>query len=249
MDKIKTVIAQFRKVSLPDLDKVELMNRIDLKFCFHFNQACHVFESIKDNYSVLEIDGQSIFSYYNTYFDTSDNQMYLNHHNGKLNRYKIRVRRYNQTNNCFLEIKFKNNKGRTIKKRVERLGFDAPFDASELDFISKLTPFSGDQLSPKIINTFNRITLVNNSFTERVTIDFAPGFKNGEQEITLHNLVIVEIKQNRANETAHLTQTLRNLKVSKQGFSKYCIGRSLTEDIKKNNFKPLLLKISKEYSN
>ena len=116
MDKIKTVIAQFRKVSLPDLDKVELMNRIDLKFCFHFNQACHVFESIKDNYSVLEIDGQSIFSYYNTYFDTSDNQMYLNHHNGKLNRYKIRVRRYNQTNNSFLEIKFKNNKGRTIKK-------------------------------------------------------------------------------------------------------------------------------------
>jgi len=249
MDKIKSVIAQFRKVSLSDLDKVELMNRVDLKFCFHFNQAHLVFESIKDSYSVLEIEGESIFNYYNTYYDTIDNQMYLNHHNGKLNRYKIRVRRYDQTNNCFLEIKFKNNKGRTIKKRMERSGFDSPFNTSELDFVSKLTPFSGDKLSPKIINTFNRITLVNNSFTERVTIDFAPGFKNGEKEVTLHNLVIVEIKQNRANETAQLTQALRSLKVEKQGFSKYCIGRSLTEDIKQNNFKPLLLKISKEYSN
>lgn len=249
MDKIKTAIAQFRKVSLSDLDKVELMNRVDLKFCFHFSQAHRVFEAIKDNYSVLEIEGESIFNYYNTYFDTSDNQMYLNHHNGKLNRYKIRIRRYNQTNNCFLEIKFKNNKGRTIKKRVERLGFDNPFSASELEFISKLTPFSGDQLGAKIINTFNRITLVNNSFTERVTIDFAPGFKNGEKEVTLYNLVIVEIKQNRANETALLTQALRDLKVNRQGFSKYCIGRSLTENIKKNNFKPLLLKISKKYSN
>ena len=76
-----------------------------------------------------------------------------------------------------------------------------------------------------------------------------PDLKMGKKEVTLHNLVIVEIKQNRANETAHLTQALRNLKVGKQGFSKYCIGRSLTEDIKKNNFKPLLLKISKEYSN
>ena len=249
MNQIKNIISQFDKVSLTDLDRVELMNRIDLKFCFHIDQAPAIFEAIKNNYSALEIEGETIFNYYNTYFDTPDNQMYLNHHNGKLNRYKIRVRRYNQTNNSFLEIKFKNNKGRTIKKRVSRTDVNAPFDRSELDFISRITPFTGNELCPKIINTFKRITLVNNNFTERVTVDFAPGFKNPNNEVTLQNLVIVEIKQDKAGASALLAQTLRALKITNKGFSKYCIGRSLIENIKKNNFKPFLLKIEKEYSN
>lgn len=249
MNQIKNIISQFDKVSLADLDSVKLMNRIDLKFCFHFDQVPAIFEAIKNNYSALEIEGESIFNYYNTYFDTPDNQMYLSHHNGKLNRYKIRVRRYNQTNNSFLEIKFKNNKGRTIKKRVSRTDVNAPFDRSELDFINRITPFTGNELCPKIINTFKRITLVNNNFTERVTIDFAPGFKNPDNEVTLQNLVIVEIKQDKAGSSALLAQTLRALKITNKGFSKYCIGRSLIENIKKNNFKPLLLKIEKEYSN
>lgn len=249
MDNIKTIISQFKKVSLSDLDKVELMNRVDLKFCFHISHAPTVFKLIQDNYSALEIDGETIFPYYNTYFDTIDNQMYLNHHNGKLNRYKIRVRRYNQTNVSFLEIKFKNNKGRTIKKRVVRNEFHAPFNEPELEFIQRITPYSGEQLRPKIANSFSRITLVNNNFTERVTIDFAPGFKNQSSEITLQNLVIVEIKQDKAGSANILTQILRELKLTDKGFSKYCIGRSLIEDIKKNRFKPLLNKIEKEYSN
>lgn len=249
MDTIKTIISQFKKVSLSDLDKVELMNRVDLKFCFHISHAHKVFELIQDNYSALEIDGETIFPYYNTYFDTVDNQMYLNHHNGKLNRYKIRVRQYNQTNVSFLEIKFKNNKGRTIKKRVVRNEFHAPFNHAEREFIQRITPYSGEQLRPIIANSFHRITLVNNSFTERVTIDFAPGFKNENSEVTLQNLVIVEIKQDRASSANLLTKILRELRLTDKGFSKYCIGRSLIEDIKKNKFKPVLNKIEKEYSN
>lgn len=249
MNQVKNIIAQFNKVSLADLDKVKLMNRIDLKYCFHINQACSIFESIKKHYSALEIDGESLFGYYNTYFDTPDNQMYLHHHNGKRNRHKIRIRRYEQTGSSFLEIKFKNNKGRTIKDRIVREDSDYPFNKSELEFIKASTPFSGEILCPKIINTFNRITLVNNNFTERATFDFAPGFMNQDKTVILHNLVIVEIKQDKAVGSALLEQTLRKLKVTNNGFSKYCIGRCLLEDIKKNNFKPLLIRINKEYSN
>lgn len=249
MDQIRNVITQFSKVSLSDLDRVELMNRVDLKFCFHFNLAPVIFEALKNNYSVLEIDGESIFNYHNTYYDTPDNQMYLCHHNGKLNRFKIRVRKYNQTNVSYLEIKFKNNKGRTIKNRIKKSDFDSSFSDTEMNFIKQRSPFSADQLVPKMINTFKRVTLVNNGFTERVTIDFAPGFKTQEKEITLRNMVIVEVKQSKASESAQISQKLRSLKIENQGFSKYCIGRSLLEKIKKNNFKPLLIKIEKQYSN
>jgi len=92
--------------------------------------------------------------------------------------------------------------------------------------------------------------LVDNEFTERVTIDIFPGFKNNEREIILNNLVIIEIKQSKTSKPALITKILKEYKISKQGFSKYCIGRSLLEEeIKRNNFKPLLLKIKKEFHN
>ena len=249
MELLKEIIDHFEKVSLAELDKVELMNRTDLKFCLHRKLVPVIFEAMKGHYSALEIDGESVFNYHNIYYDTFDNQMYMCHHNGKLNRYKIRVRKYNQTGISYLEIKYKNNKGRTIKERIKCADFKESFDEKEASFIEAFSPFNPQELSPKIINTFKRVTLVNHGFTERVTIDFEPGFKNKNGEITLNNLVIVEVKQDKASENATFVKTLKAYKVENQGFSKYCIGRSLLDEIKKNNFKPQLLKIQKQYLN
>jgi len=92
--------------------------------------------------------------------------------------------------------------------------------------------------------------LVNNEFTERVTIDLCLGFENQENKITLENLVIIEIKQSRSKGTSLINDVLKANKIEDQGFSKYCIGRSLLDEtLKRNNFKPLLIKLKKEYSN
>lgn len=250
MNRIKNTLKQLNKVSLSDLDQVKLMNRTDQKFCLHINHLPKVLEAIQDDYSILSIEGKTIFNYDNTYFDTVDDQMFLNHQNGKLNRHKIRLRKYVQTDNNFLEVKFKNNKGRTIKKRIEREGFESVFTHDELNFINNSTNYSGTQLEPKISNYFHRFTLVDKEFTERITVDLFPGFKNQDKEITLNNLVIIEIKQSKAAKPAVIINVLKENKIRKQGFSKYCVGRALLEEnIKKNNFKPLLIKIGKEYHN
>lgn len=250
MDRIKNTLMPFNKVTLSDLDKVKLMNRTDQKFCLHKNQLPDILAAIKAEYSLLEIQDETIFQYDNAYFDTPDNQMYLSHQNGKRNRYKIRVRKYVQTDDHFLEVKFKNNKGRTIKERVERPDFETGFTPDEIEFIEQSSKITGLLLEPKIKSYFNRFTLVDNEFTERVTIDISPGFKNNEKEITLNNLVIIEVKQSKTAKPALITRVLKANKISRQGFSKYCIGRSLLEDkIKRNNFKPLLLKLRKDYAN
>jgi hypothetical protein len=226
------------------------MNRTDQKFCLHIDDLPKVLEAVQNDYSVLAIEGETIFNYDNTYFDTVDNQMFLNHQNGKLNRHKIRLRKYVQTDDHFLEVKFKNNKGRTIKKRIKREGFESVFSRDELNFIGDSTNYSGTQLEPKISNYFHRFTLVDKEFTERITVDLFPGFKNQDKEITLNNLVIIEIKQSKAAKPAVIINVLKENKIRKQGFSKYCVGRALLEEkIKKNNFKPLLIKIGKEYHN
>ena len=250
MNLIRNCLQSYHKVTLNDLDQVKLMNRTDLKYCLHIKQLPQILEAIQSDYSVLEIEGKTIFKYDNTYFDTPDNQMFICHHNGKSNRFKIRIRNYVESNLNFLEIKLKNNKGRTIKKRVVKQEFIPEFTDNEMNFLEKVTPFSSLNLEPKIRSFFSRFTLVDKDFTQRITFDMAPGFQNPENKITLDNLVIIEIKQDKSSNPAMITNILQQLKIRQQGFSKYCIGRSLLEDkIKKNNFKPLLLKIKKEYSN
>jgi hypothetical protein len=154
------------------------------------------------------------------------------------------------SNDNFLEVKFKTNKGRTLKKRITRPDFLSPFDEVDLEFIKKALPYPASDLVPKIRSDFYRITMVDKNFTERVTIDTSPGFRNKDKEVVLDNLVIIEVKQSKASDPAKIIKVLQELKVRSHGFSKYCVGRSLLEEkLKKNNFKPLLLKISKEYLN
>ncbi len=250
MNLIQDTLQSFKRVTLADLDQVKLMDRTDSKFCLHRHQLPDILEALKNDYSMLEIHGESIFPYDTTYFDTADDKMYINHQNGKRNRYKIRVRQYVVSEDNFLEIKFKNNKGRTLKKRIKRPDFNSEFKNNEFGFLENSSPYSGSELQPKILSFFNRITLVDNEFTVRVTIDTLPGFKNEEKEIIINDLVIIEIKQSKSNKTALINKVLRDKKVGRQGFSKYCIGRSLLEEnIKKNKFKPLLIRLKKEYLN
>lgn len=245
---VKNALLSFNRITLSDLDQVKLMDRTDKKFCLQRWLLPDILGALKNDYSLLEIKGETIFSYQNLYYDTVDDQMFINHQNGKRNRFKIRVRQYLHTNDNFLEIKFKNNKGRTIKERIARPDFHSIFKETDLAFIQKSLPYPGAELLPKIRSNFDRITLVDNNFTERVTIDTIPVFKTTDSEIILENLVIIEVKQSKANRPALITQVLGAHKIRRQGFSKYCIGRSLLEEnIKKNNFKPLLLRIRKEY--
>jgi len=250
MDLIQKCLLPFDKVALPDLDRVQLMNRTDKKFCLHITQLPSVLEAIKNDYSLLEINDKTLFNYDNTYFDTKDNQMFLSHQNGKSIRVKIRIRRYVDSDLNFLEIKLKNNKGWTLKERIEKQEFKPVFTIDEKNFLEQGSPFTWLQLEPKIRSFFHRFTLVNHEFTERVTIDISPGFSNSEKEITLDKLVIIEIKQDKFSEESKISKVLLTQRIKGQGISKYCIGRSLLEEnIKKNNFKPLLLKIRRYYYN
>ena len=108
----------FIPIQLEQMDQVKLMNRIDQKFWFHEARLQHILDSVQSHYYVLDIEDQTEFPYSSTYYDTPENRMYTKHHNGNLNRYKIRRRSYLSSGISFMEIKFKNNKGRTNKKRI-----------------------------------------------------------------------------------------------------------------------------------
>jgi hypothetical protein len=227
------------------LDSVKLQNRMDTKYILSKAQLALLLEEIKEEQFVLEIDNTRVFNYKTIYFDTPDFQFYKDHHNGCVNRIKVRSREYVESNLSFYEIKRKLFGIRTDKQRkiIPAIYHEVPLEDYNLIQYKRL---NNKPIEKKLTNHFKRITLTNKKFTERITIDLEIGFDNGKKQIQLSELVVIEVKQGKADVFSNTIQMLKKLRVHESSFSKYVIGVSLLEEnIKHNNFKPILLKLNK----
>lgn len=223
------------------MDGVKLMNRTDTKYVFSMSQFEAVMNEVMNDYKVLEVEGKRLSRYRTLYYDTPRFDLYNEHHNGKLNRYKIRHRTYVESDLGFLEVKFKNNKGRTIKERIRKK--DVPYiweGESEL-FLHEKLPFEPSLLQPVIWVNYNRHTLVNKTGAERVTIDLDLEFVKDPVTCSLNTLVIAEVKQEKRSASPFI-RAMKKYHIREGSISKYCMGIALTcEGVKKNNFKSKLL--------
>ena len=113
------MIKDFEPITLDEMDGVKLMSRTDTKFAFSSSKLPQLLSSMLPFYRILNINNKLIHDYKSLYYDTSENKFYLDHHNNRVNRNKIRFREYVDSGLVFLEIKTKNNKRKTIKKRMK----------------------------------------------------------------------------------------------------------------------------------
>lgn len=223
-------------ISLEEMEQVRLMNRIDTKFVTRAEMILKLLKEATGDYLIQEIDGQRNMPYFTTYFDTPDADMFYQHQRGKKNRQKIRTRIYEGTMDLpYLEIKQKNNKGRTKKKRI------LMSEGIELkiyeDFMSNHAAYPHDLLIPHISNHFYRITLVNKDRTERITIDTDLSFHNllNENTYSLPQIAIIEWKREGHIGNSGFGALLRRLHIHESGFSKYCISQALTNPMLRHN--------------
>ncbi|MBD5189443.1 MAG: polyphosphate polymerase domain-containing protein [Bacteroidales bacterium] len=241
------IIDSFKTISLKDMGKVKLMNRIDTKYVTTLDKIIELLKILSGNYLIQQIEGRSNMPYYTKYFDTPDVQMFYQHQRGKMNRQKVRIRLYEDCNTPpFIEIKTKSNKGRTKKKRV------AMEPGSELfhydNFFNLFSQYDPVSLIPQIENHFYRITLINKEMTERITIDTNLEFHNfiTDKALSLDNIGIIEWKRDGHNGKSGFEDILRSLKIQPSGFSKYCIGMAVTNpELRQNRLKPKLRMIKR----
>jgi hypothetical protein len=237
---------KYSPVTLEDIEKWALLNRIDTKYVFPGEHLCSVLKSLQQHYHILEIEGHKIFTYHNLYFDTGNFDMFLDHHNGKLNRYKIRFREYVETQTRFLEIKFKNNKERTIKTRVKVKALKEELSSEEKKFLAAHSKYDPACLLPLLYGDFNRISLVHKYQKERVTFDFNLSFQKKDDKKKLDKVAIAELKQDKFHPGSVFAKKMKEMGILPDRMSKYCLGTSLTnKQLKYNNFKPLLEKITR----
>jgi hypothetical protein len=154
--------------------------------------------------------------------------MYNQHQWNHANRQKIRFRTYCISGLQFMEVKTKNNHGRTKKKRMEVSDMDV-CESEKRTFLAKHLRYGADTLRPVLNNHFHRITMVNKAKTERLTIDSELHFHNlvSGADKDMGNLVIIELKRDGLCYSPVL-EMLRQLHIHPHGFSKYCMGSALT---------------------
>lgn len=254
------ILTNYQPITLEEMSGIRLMNRTDTKFVTNIATLRKLLKLAVWQYRAQEIEGKRQARYYTMYFDTPDMQMYTCHHSGHANRQKLRIRSYVDSGLNFLEVKTKNNHKRTRKKRTTMFDFDplAParniaFDSHDDNF-KEYDSFLRENLWYKpgimeeaIENRFNRITLVNNNKTERLTIDTDLCFHNIHtgNDCSLPELAIIELKRDGLVPSPILA-LLNELRIKPLGFSKYCIGTALTNpDIRQNRFKQRLHALGK----
>ena len=243
-----------RPITLDEMGAVKLMNRTDTKFVTTEARLLQLIQLASELYYVQEINGLRYGHYSTLYYDTTHHDMYLTHLHGHTNRQKLRIRHYMDSGLSFLEVKTKNNHGRTRKKRVavdHTTAITADDEPSRHDliadnvaFVRQRLQYSPDVLIGHLTNEFDRITLVNTAMTERLTIDRALRFNNlltgGTHD--LNGLVIIELKRD-GLKPSPILHLLRQLRIMPHGFSKYCMGTALTttrESLPQGRFKERL---------
>lgn len=238
MQLAEEILKDFCPISLQQMNGVRLMNRVDTKYVTTMPMLLRLLCMANGEYMAQDIDGKRNMPYYTCYFDTPLCDMFSAHVHGKASRQKVRLRVYEDSGMAFVEVKTKNNKGRTNKRRTpaER-GNEL---VSYTDFLQDASRYQPDNLVRQVENRFSRITLVNRRMTERLTIDTNLRFNNVNTGVkcALNGLVIIELKRG-GNVHSPVQDMLRHLHIHPFGFSKYCVGMALTNhSLRCNRLKP-----------
>jgi hypothetical protein len=243
---IEEEIWRLEKITLEEMEAVELMDRMDIKFLIPIGLMPNIMAEAKACYKVLEINRERLCLYETLYYDTEALDLYHAHQSGKLNRYKVRFRKYVGSNLSFFEIKYKNNKGRTQKSRIQQPNeFEERLSLEKTDFLEKNTPLKAANLKGNLKVKYWRITLVNKTSKERFTMDLNLAFSQEEIEVAYHQIVVAEVKQEKIGPSP-IIDIFKKYHLRPGSISKYCLGViSLNQKIKHNRFKPEFLQIKK----
>ena len=137
MNVPEALLARFEPISLAEMDAVALQSRTDTKYVFSTALLPGLLEGMMRDYRLLYVNGAPGARYRSLYLDTPDRRHFLDHHNGRTFRSKVRFREYLGSELAFLEVKRKTGRGDTDKVRIRVDRIPERPDAAQLDFVRK----------------------------------------------------------------------------------------------------------------
>ena len=95
-----------------------MFERLDNKYVVREAVLRRALPELARHFDILEMDGKRAFTYETCYFDDEQRTNYFDHHRRRRQRFKVRIRSYTDAGLCFVEVKLKDKRGITVKKRM-----------------------------------------------------------------------------------------------------------------------------------
>lgn len=240
---LDTLLVGFTPISLKALNqKADMLERKDNKYVLSHQQLCITLQDFSEHFDVLEIDALRSFQYRTLYFDDPELSAYYQHHQRRRKRCKVRLRDYVDVGVSYLEVKLKDRRKATVKKRMPISAQRRLLQPDSLDFIeSQHQQLYGESFNRPLFAslgmTYRRITLVAKQGTERLTIDANLRFSGCGQTYDVgDNTFIVETKSKNGSGLGDRVLRSRGIRPTPR-CSKYCLGLIATGQVRRcNNF-------------
>ena len=204
-----------------------LQARIDTKFVLHADQVPSLLEQLSSTCSAITVKGSIKNAYRTLYYDTADYLCLEDHQRGRLPRFKARFRHHVDREMSFLEVKQRNPDRRTTKHRLPIPFLTESLNQEGLEFIQSASPLPSHQLTAQLHTLFKRVTLLDLTGDDRVTIDSQIRFSTAESQHDWPELSVIEVKQARFDPRTATMLAIRNQGGRQLSLSKYCIGAHL----------------------
>lgn len=238
--RVEEIVSVLPAVDLPALEAgAALLTRVDRKYVVPLATFERLVSSLGDDWRALEIDGSRLFGYTSTYFDTEDLLTYRAHLQQRRKRYKVRVRRYVDSDACMLEVKRKGLRGLTVKERRPHPSWQqAELGPEGQSFVADVlrdhVGAPASPLRPVVVTTNRRATLASLDSRSRLTVDTDLVCGWGDAVTSLRpDHVVLESKVE--GHASAVDRTLRVLGARPVVISKYCVGvASLGLDVPSN---------------
>ena len=233
-ESLRAAAGRLSPVDLRELDEAQLHDRVESKVILHAGDVPGALESLADHYLVLEHEGERLQGYRNDYFDSPELRNYHEHHNQKGRRVKLRYRTYLNSDLTFFEVK-SNVNGRTVKERRVSGQPGSQLWAEDALFFFRQTGWDPTDLVPSLRVDYQRILLVKQDFSERVTIDVDLAFTSASGATEIKDLAVCEFKQPKLDLRSPAMEATNR---RPQNFSKYCMGLASCDPVlRRNRFK------------
>lgn len=197
--------------ALPGIDLDELVARgarqvrVDRKYVVARAELPALAALLPAGTRVLDIGGRRSFGYRSCYLDTPGLASYLAAGRRRRRRWKVRSRSYLDTGTCWLEVKTRIARGRTLKQRIEHPDLEeAGLSATGDGFVRRALHEAGiddvaiESLSPVLATGYRRTTLFLPDSASRATVDVDLGWTSlgpgGGRDLERSRLAVVETK-------------------------------------------------------
>lgn len=241
-------ITALEPIGLDELNQqAALQTRMDRKYVLSHADLQRVLGEVSPDTRALEIRGARSFGYESVYFDTPDLTSYHLTAHRRRRRFKLRTRTYLDSAECWLEVKTRDRRGRTVKQRVAHA-------CADRDTLTPVARRFADQIlaeadvpapaamafAPTLLTRYQRSTLYLPSTGSRVTIDTGLTWVGDRgHHLELPGLAVLETKT--GSTASPVDRLLWAHGHRPTSISKYATGlAALREDLPANRWRRVL---------